>query len=342
MKKVIFWGIGDTFEICWNKIKQRKDIFCDEYPAFCDNNYLLWGEKLYERLIIEPDKLNECDYDYIVITSIYGNDIHKQLIEKLKVNADKIMNFDEYTRYSFSRWIYRKKYGKEKNMEKGKHNFDLSSLVIYTALTGNHDTLKTPLYTESNITYVCFTNNKQIKSNVWNMEYINAYNMDNVLLARKIKMQPHIYFREFETSIWVDGKFKIKDDLRKYVDFYGKKMPILCFPHFARECIYEEAAACIVSHKGKKEEIVRQISNYINEKFPFNSGLYETGCIVRNHHDIEIKRLMDEWYEEIKKYSYRDQLSFPKVCMKNKIVPDICDLDINSNKWLWMGRYDKV
>ena len=59
------------------------------------------------------------------------------------------------------------------------------------------------------------------------MEYINAYNMDNVLLARKIKMQPHIYFREFETSIWVDGKFKIKDDLRKYVDFYGKKMPIL-------------------------------------------------------------------------------------------------------------------
>ena len=43
---------------------------------------------------------------------------------------------------------------------------------------------------------------------------------------------------------------------------------------------------------------------------------------------------MQEWWHEIQRHTYRDQVSFPFVCEKMKITPDICDLDINNNQWL--------
>lgn len=60
----------------------------------------------------------------------------------------------------------------------------------------------------------------------------------------------------------------------------------------------------------------------------------ENGCMVRDHNDEFVKKLMNDWQNEIMKYSVRDQLSFPYVCWKNHFVPDISNLDINRNGWL--------
>jgi hypothetical protein len=52
---------------------------------------------------------------------------------------------------------------------------------------------------------------------------------------------------------------------------------------------------------------------------------------------------MEEWWKEIEKFSYRDQISFPYVCWKNDFKPDICDQDIYNNEWLLCTRnYSKA
>ena len=132
----------------------------------------------------------------------------------------------------------------------------------------------------------------------------------------------------------MDGKFSIHNDLKKYVEKYGRDKPVLCFPHHVRECIYDEAVACMWFHKGVKEKITHQVSDYYKAGYPFKNGLYETGCMVRRHDDEFVKKIMEQWYEQIENYSYRDQISFPVVCWKNNFVPDICDLNINKNNWL--------
>jgi hypothetical protein len=86
-----------------------------------------------------------------------------------------------------------------------------------------------------------------------------------------------------------------------------------------RNCIYDEALACIKLNKDKKDIIDKQIKFYQKINYPKNNGLVATGFMIRNHTNDKIILLMEKWWEMIKNYSYRDQLSFNYVAWKYKM-----------------------
>lgn len=338
--RLVYWGVGQMFLEAKRKMDMFAETFRDEIIAIIDNNARLWGTHFDGKIIMSPKHINNIDWDRVIITSKYVNEIRQQLIDDLNIRADKILTFNEYYWLKYAKGIYDNKYGNKLDKKIGR--FDISKVVIYTAITGNYDNLKDPLFNEEGITYVCFTNNKKLRSPVWNIEYIADNKIDHRKLARLIKLRPHKYFKEYETSVWVDGKFKIEADLREYIQKYEKDQPIICFPHFERKCVYSEAAACIYSDRGNKLDIISQISHYYNQGYPFDHGLFETGCMVREHNNDICQHIMCEWEKEITNYSLRDQISFPYVCWKHGFKPDICDLNINNNRWLqfvWHNRY---
>lgn len=332
--KVLFFGAGSYAGHLWEEIKTEPKLYLDEYLAFTDNDERLWGKFLCGVKIIAPTEICSYDSDLIVISStIYERAIHRQLIEELGIQKEKVYTWQEYTRFCSARRIHREKYGIDisKNGDSLIHS---GRAVVYTAITGNYDSLKDPLFTDDNLSYVCITNNVNIKSGIWDVKYIEDNHMDNIHLARHIKMNPHVYFPDYEISIWVDGKFRILDDLRVYAARYRRQSNILCFPHPERSCICDELAACILWTNGINKSMIMQVADYLKEGFPTHYGLYDTGCIVRFHNDASVKRVMKQWEDEVTKYSFRDQLSFPYVCWKNGYTPDICDLDIGRNHWL--------
>lgn len=334
--QAVIWGAGKMAREFAEEYKYKKDIYEDCFICCVDSNDKLWGRETEFGLIKSPDSLFNYDADIIVIACNYYNEVKRELMKKYNVEKEKIYFLDEYKKKCTAQFRYQCRYRNKDNCVCGKV-FD-EKIIVYTSITGEYDFLNDPLYVDDGITYVCFTNNHNIKSKVWNVEYIKNSGMDDMHLAKKIKLMPDIYCKEFETSVWVDGKYLIKNDLRKYISEYQRQMPMLCFPHPVRWCIYDEAAACIWLKRGKKREIIPQIAAYYREKFPYDNGLYEMGCIVRKHNDDKVIKLMRDWWEEISKYSYRDQISFPYVCRKNNFVPDICSLDINKNLWLEMVR----
>ncbi len=335
--KIIFFGAGSFAQKIWEQIQDSSHLFVDEFMAFADNNKELVGKYFCGRKIIAPSEIYTYSPDLIIIASkLYESEIRKQLIESMMIPERNIYTYGEYLRLSYANSVYRKRYGFLE--QKVNKSYNKNSIVIYTAITGDYDTLKDPVFTADNLTYVCLTNNPDIKSKIWNIEYIKDDSRDNVHLARHIKLNPHRYFKGYETSIWVDGKYQIMDDLRIYVTQYQKQSTVLCFPHPERECICDEVAACIFEAKGISKDMIIQVADYLKEGYPIQNGLYETGCIVRIHNDDFVKQLMNEWENEIRKYSFRDQLSFPYICWKNNFFPDICDLDINRNRWLLQKR----
>lgn len=331
--KVILWGTGQNGEAAWKEINESPDKYKDDYVAFTDNNPELWGKHFHDKEIIAPTELKKIEVDCIVITSIYVKAISSQLETELQISKDIIYTFDEYKSKCFCSWAYQNRYA-PLCTENLHPVFKLDKLVIYTAITGEYDELRDPLYVADEVKYVCFTNNPDLKSDIWEIRYIVGSNRDNVHLARHIKMNPHIYLSEYETSVWVDGQLQILDDLREYIAKYQLKSGILCFPHYKRDCICDEVAACIYLNKGNKKDMIMQVANYLKEGYPLNNGLIETGCIVRAHNDAKVRALMEAWEQEIVQYSVRDQLSFPYVCWKMQFEPDICDLSIRRNRWL--------
>ena len=65
-------------------------------------------------------------------------------------------------------------------------------------------------------------------------------------------------------------------------------------------------------------------NKYQKENLPNNTGLVDNSLIIRKHNEKDCILLMEKWWNEIKIYSYRDQLSFNyimwKTGIKNKYI----------------------
>lgn len=224
--------------------------------------------------------------------------------------------------------------------QKNRFSFKDKKVVIYTAITGNYDTLQTPSVIDDEFDYVCFTDNPDIKSDFWDVRLIEDDDeLDSIRKARKYKILPHKYLSEYDYSIWVDGCFDIIADIRKYVQKYSKNHKLLAITHDVRDCIYDEAIACINADHDLVETINTQIEKYEQENFPKHNGLIASGILFRDHHDPDVIKLMNDWFNEVKNHSRRDQLSFNYVCWKNNFQYDMSDIYYFRNQYFFRADH---
>lgn len=181
--------------------------------------------------------------------------------------------------------------------------------VVYTSITGDYDELLTPDNRNANWDYICFTDNENINSDFWQIRKIKDLNIDKVRRNRIYKILPHIYLSEYDYSLYIDGNFRIIGDIEEYITRFSKDV-MTCFIHPSRNCIYEEAEACITLKKDSDKVIKDQIKRYKSEKYPADHGLIAGGIIFRKHNDPSVIKTMNTWWNEVKTHSYRDQLSF--------------------------------
>jgi len=157
------------------------------------------------------------------------------------------------------------------------------------------------------------------------MEIRNRTRVSNAKMARFVKTHPHIYFPNYELSLWFDTKFTIKSSLDEFADRYLLRLPnckMTIMDHNKRNCIYDEAVTISEDFKkfGKPEiieSVNKQIEIYRKEGMPAKFGLLSTGITLRFHNDENVKQLMELWWKEIRKYSPRDMISLPYIVWKH-------------------------
>ena len=207
-----------------------------------------------------------------------------------------------------------------------------SKIVIYTAFTGDYDSLKDPEFIDENCEYVCFTDNPDVKSDIWDIRPMENSILDDNRKAKQYKLFPNKYFPEYEYSFWLDGTFKIKSSLREYIYKYLNS-PMLCAIHPERDCIFDEAKGSMAFARYSNYMMSKQVNDYKNQGMPSHYGLPALGSIFRKHNDPEIIKLMNQWWEEIIKYTNQDQLSFAYVMWKNDFHPSV------SSVYYWINEY---
>lgn len=220
----------------------------------------------------------------------------------------------------------------------------MNNIVCYTCVTGGYDYVRQPIVVSKDIDYVCFTDNMQLKSNIWQIRPIpnQLNNLSNVKKQRIIKICPHKYLKEYDISIWVDGNIEIKADLNEFIQQYDlDKCPFYTRIHPSRKCIYEEAEACIRMKKDNAATIYSQIDKYKKEGYPKNIGMVETCVILRKHNDKICQLIDNYWASELLLHSHRDQLSFNYVCWKMHFLPGILknEFKINLNQTFRIYRH---
>jgi hypothetical protein len=191
-------------------------------------------------------------------------------------------------------------------------------IVVYTAIYGDKDDLKEFQVDLEGCSLVCFTDNKYLKSKDFDVRVFPSIHSDPVRSAKIFKILPHVFFADYEYSLWIDGSVVFKrGDIRAMIDKYLLEHNMAIFAHPDRDCIYDEAEVCSNWQLDNTETISKQTKQYRDEGYPPHNGLTENSIILRRHLSADVIRIDEDWWAQILKFSRRDQLSFNYVAWKN-------------------------
>lgn len=216
----------------------------------------------------------------------------------------------------------------------------LKGIVIYTAIFGSYDQLTPPTYTEG-VEYICFTDNPKLTSRHWKIIHVRNDMLDPAKKAREIKLLPHKYLKDYKYSIWVDANISIMGNVKGLVIKYLTVFPVAVYKHNSRNCIYEEAKACIKLKKDDQKIIQKQMNKYKSQKYPENNGLIASGVIIRDHHNSAVKLCMEEWWSEVLTHSKRDQLSFNYIAWRKNLDFNLIQRDIYKEPYFKLEKHKK-
>lgn len=198
----------------------------------------------------------------------------------------------------------------------------MKDLAIYTAITGGYDSLKEHVNLPGDL--FVFTDGKVANDKYCVLPCLNLFKSNN-RNAKIHKVLNHLYFSEYEYTLWIDGNIRIKKDISSLVTEW-KMHDISLFKHPERTCAYEEANVCSKYKLDKAPVITKQVEKYKAEQFPEKYGLWCGGIIFRNN---RVNHFNELWWEEISTGSKRDQISLPYAIWKSGVKVN----NMKSNGW---------
>ena len=200
-----------------------------------------------------------------------------------------------------------------------------NKIAIITALSGKRDSFSEPSIVHSGVDYIAFVDNP-VGDSVWQQRKICNFSTDNKFANRRnakiYKIMPQLFLPEYDYYFWVDVTHDVIETPQNIIDIYLREFDMAVFNHSDRNCVYDESEIIKSIGKDINDLVDRQMNFYREEGMPKGFGLFELPSFVRkNNHRMNEMSLC--WWEQICKYSSRDQISLPYVFWKMNINKSI-------------------
>lgn len=208
-------------------------------------------------------------------------------------------------------------------------------VVVYTALYGKHSTLKE--FDNRGVECVCFTDDKELRSETWKIVCSSAPSGDPPRLRAKFPKMMNVLARDYyDVTIWIDSTITVTRMDRLVAEcaasLEGKEIAL--FSHPERASIMEEVGASSSMQKYVGQDLFSQASRYFADGFPTEHTLYAGGVIARS---ALLEKFGSLWLDQMS-LSLQDQISLPYVLWKLGIEPGVIPgsvygTDFHSHRW---------
>jgi len=205
-------------------------------------------------------------------------------------------------------------------------------IAIVTAVSAGYDSLKPHEVIDDRFDYIAYTDAKLDDIGLYDIRPLpqtwpdagplSNKPLDNPRAIRIIKTHPHVLFDQYDLVVWLDTSVMIVGDIYPALEkFMESGRAIGAGVHPERSSIFEELEACIAMKKDDPADLKRQLAYYKKIGFE-DTGLAECGFLAFNLRDKrdQVAAAMDTWWDQICRFSRRDQLSFPYALASNKVV----------------------
>ena len=202
---------------------------------------------------------------------------------------------------------------------------------VYTTLFGDYELInEQEVAKESNIDFLCFTDNPDLQSETWKIIYSEPiFPLDPIRNSRFVKICPHRYLPDYDSSLYIDNSVKLlvkpetifNDLLYPEVDFVLMK-------HSFRDTVLDEFNEVNQLKFEFIDRIIEQLNDYKSiSPDILNQKPYWGGFLLRKHNVPLIAKAMEDWLFQILRYSRRDQLSLNYIIDKYNLNISSLDMD---------------
>lgn len=187
-----------------------------------------------------------------------------------------------------------------------------NNILILTSNIGGKDNLKDQINIFPNCDYIASVDSYQDVNNwvqhpSFNFSYIDQY--QNRRNSKLYKILSSWIFNQYEYIVWLDATQHLKYNPQELIDKHGN-FDYLLFKHNDRNCIYDEIDVVKQLNLDTQDLLDQQYKYYKSQNMPSNYGLYEMGFHIKKVNE-KTMNLDLMWFEQISKFSSRDQCSFP-------------------------------
>lgn len=194
-------------------------------------------------------------------------------------------------------------------------------IVVYSANIGGYDRVA-PI-SSADTRNLLFTTEPEVPEGWERVDVEDPGDIDaRIRLARNLKSCPHRALPCHVMSIWIDGNMRwTASPASMTIHLDAQEIATFRYPatYGPRDCLYDEAAACIRRRKDDPAIIRAQMRRYESNGYPAHNGLVETSLVARLN-SARVSAFNELWWEEIRSGSRRDQLSFNYVAWKSAMA----------------------
>ncbi|XP_020099339.1 uncharacterized protein LOC109717823 isoform X2 [Ananas comosus] len=213
-------------------------------------------------------------------------------------------------------------------------------VVVATAIFGNYDIMQQPKniseYSKKEVCFYMFVD-EETEAYIKNSSLLDSSNragLWRLILVRNLpfadprrngkvpKLLLQRLFPNARYSLWIDGKLELIVDPFQILErfLWRKKATFAISRHYRRFDVFEEAEANKAAGKYENASIDYQIEFYKSEglthyspaKLPITSDVPE-GCVIIREHTPITDLFTCLWFNEVDRFTSRDQLSFSTV-----------------------------
>ncbi len=332
-KKVCVYGAGKVAKGIAQRMLDTMDMKID---FFCDRDPQKWGQEIIPGIYcISPKELAQTKncVCFLLIGQIFKesalNDLKKMSNIEWIMTYDDLLASDAIVDGILGNCRYNPQIMSDNSIDYKGDIYTASNkagkrAVIYTCITGGYESVVQPAVIDDRFDYYCITDDPEDLSGVYQWisadSIISASLADNTRRNRFCKIMGARIFKEYDYSIYVDGNIRIIGGVQKYLEKMNE-YGFLSHGHAFEDCIFSEAVR-VIAKSGDDEALIKnQMAKYREEGMPRHYGMLHNAVLVRENNNPICVSLMDQWWEELTKFSKRDQLSLTYCMWKMGIKP---------------------
>lgn len=214
--------------------------------------------------------------------------------------------------------------------------------VIYSAFYGDKEPLNPDCFGNwHGVDRVILTDNPDLCAPHADVVFDPLDGLDPARASRRGKLQPHKYFADYDWSLYIDNNARMRADPLDLFKMAARqtKSGFHCFRHKMRDCIYDEARACMRMGKDDPDIITKQMARFRAAGYPERNGLITATFLLRQHNRPILQVLGECWFDMIVRGSRRDQLAFDYIAWQMAFKPDFLEGTTVDNAYMQWPIY---